>query len=80
MRGTAKIINSAKDAKSFGLTYEQAVAAATITVRYDDAQYPPDYDSSLKEDDEGYVSPIWRFENEIDHSVLERFGFVSNEA
>lgn len=80
MRGTAKIINSAKDAKSVGLTYEQAVAVATIRVRYDDAQYPSNYDSSLKEDEEGYVSPIWRFEDEIDNSVLERFGFVSNEA
>ncbi|EGS66985.1 hypothetical protein ACPF4W_003213 [Vibrio cholerae] len=80
MRGNAKIINSDRDAKSVGLTYEQAVAAATITVRYDDAQYPDNYDKSLKEGDEGYVEPIWRFEEEIDNSVLERFGFVSNEA
>ncbi|EKF9739680.1 hypothetical protein [Vibrio cholerae] len=75
MRGTARIINSAQDAKSVELTYEQAVAAATITVRYDDAQYPDNYDKSLKEGDEGYVEPIWRFENEIDNSVLKRFGF-----
>ncbi|MBJ6946066.1 hypothetical protein JG666_01940 [Vibrio cholerae] len=76
MRGTAKIINSAQDAKSVGLTCEQAVAAATITVRYDDAKYPDNYDKSLKEGDEGYIEPSWRFENEIDHSVLERFGFA----
>lgn len=80
MRGTAKIINSAQDAKSIGLTYEQAVAAATITVRYDDAKYPDNYDKSWKEGDDGYIEPIWRFEDEIDNSVLERFGFVSNEA
>ena len=77
MRGTSKIINSAQDAKSVELTYEQAVAAATITVRYDDAQYPDNYDTSLKEGDEGYVEPIWRFEDEIENSVLERFGFKS---
>ncbi|MDV2306389.1 hypothetical protein Q5N30_07415 [Vibrio cholerae] len=76
MRGTAKIINSAQDAKNVGLTYEQAVAAATIVVRYDDAKYPDNYDPSLKEGDAGYVEPIWRFENEIDHSVLERFGLA----
>ncbi|HFG1599822.1 TPA: hypothetical protein ACGFWR_003011 [Vibrio cholerae] len=80
MRGKAKIINSEQDAKSVGLTYEQAVAAATIKVRYDDAKYPDNYDKSLKEGGDGYVEPIWRFEEEIDNSVLERFGFVSNEA
>lgn len=73
MRGTSKIINSAQDAKSVGLTYEQAVAAATITVRYDDAQYPDNYDTSLKEGDDGYIEPIWRFEEEINQAVLDRF-------
>ncbi|EOW9271466.1 hypothetical protein ACOKSH_12975 [Vibrio cholerae] len=75
MRGNAKIINSERDAQHVGLTYEQVIAMATIVVRYDDAQYPPDYDSSLQDGDEGYVEPIWRFEEEIDNSVLKRFGF-----
>lgn len=75
MRGTSKIINSAQDAKSVGLTYEQAVAAATITVRYDDAQYPDNYDTSLKEGDEGYIDPVYEYVQQVDQSVLKRFGF-----
>lgn len=75
MRGEAKIINSVQDAKNIRLTYEDAVIAATIVVRYDDAQYPDDYDVTLKEGDEGYIEPIFRFEEEIDNSVLTRFGF-----
>lgn len=75
MRGTSKIINSAQDAKSVGLTYEQAVAAATITVRYDDAQYPDNYDTSLKEGDEGYIEPVYEYVQQVDQSVLKRFGF-----
>ncbi|EOE2081931.1 hypothetical protein ACKBF6_001662 [Vibrio cholerae] len=75
MRGQLKIINSAQDAQQAGITREQAIAAATITVRYDDAKYPDNYNPSLKEGDAEYVAPIWRFEEEIDSSVLERFGF-----
>ncbi|MEB5538585.1 hypothetical protein [Vibrio cholerae] len=75
MRGNAKIINSDRDAKSVGLAYEQAVAAATITVRYDKAQYPDDYDTSLKEGDEGYIDPIYEYVQQVDQSVLKRFGF-----
>ncbi|EGR4489269.1 hypothetical protein DDN09_17605 [Vibrio cholerae] len=77
MRGQLKIINSAADAQQAGITREQALEIATITVRHDRAVYPDDYDSSLKEGDEGYVEPIWRFEDEIENSVLERFGFKS---
>ncbi|NGZ66487.1 hypothetical protein G6Z92_05735 [Vibrio aestuarianus subsp. cardii] len=75
MRGNAKIINSMRDAQSIRLTYDQAVSAATIVVRYDDAEYPDDYDSALKDGDDGYVEPIWRFEEEINQAVLDRFGF-----
>lgn len=73
MRGNAAIINSQDDAKHVGYTDEQIIAMATITVRYDDAEYPEDYDTSLKEGDDGYIEPIWRFETEIDQAVLDRF-------
>lgn len=73
MRGNASIINSKDDAKKAGYTDEQIIAMATISVRYDDAEYPADYDKTLKQGDEGYVEPVWRFEEEIDQAVLDRF-------
>lgn len=77
MRGNVTIINSQDDAKTAGYTDEQITAMATILVRYDDAEYPEDYDKSLKDGDDGYIEPIWRFEEEIDQAVLERFGLDS---
>lgn len=74
MRGKLNIINSSEDAKSAGLTRDQVIALATITVRYDDAQYPDDYDKNLKDGDDEYIEPIWRFEEEINQAVLDRFG------
>ena len=74
MRGKAKIVNSPDDARVANLTDEMIIEMATISVRYDDAVYPEDYDKSLKEGDSGYIEPIDRFENEIDQSVLAWFG------
>ncbi|MBF4377398.1 hypothetical protein, partial [Vibrio anguillarum] len=61
--------------KSAGLTRDQVVALATITVRYDDAQYPDNYEKNLKYGDNGYIEPIWRFEEKIDEAVMSRFGY-----
>ncbi|ELM6621476.1 hypothetical protein Q2Y23_002438 [Vibrio fluvialis] len=74
MRGNATIINSKDDAQKAGFTTEQIIDMATIAVRHDDAVYPESYNSNLKESDEGYIEPIWRFEEEISQAVLERFG------
>lgn len=74
MRGNATIVNSKDDAQSAGLTTEQIIQMATITVRHDDAAYPDNYDTNLKESDEGYIEPIWRFEEKIDQAILDRFG------
>ncbi|MBY8157911.1 hypothetical protein KW508_07855 [Vibrio fluvialis] len=74
MRGNATIINSKDDAQKAGFTTEQIIDMATIVVRHDDAVYPESYNSNLKESDEGYIEPIWRFEEEISQAVLERFG------
>ncbi|HGS5355346.1 TPA: hypothetical protein ACMDR1_001416 [Vibrio cholerae] len=75
MRGKLKIINSAQDAQQVGITREQALEIATITVRHDRAVYPDDYDTSLKETDEGYIEPIYEYVQQVDQSVLNRFGF-----
>lgn len=77
MRGNATIVNSKDDAESAGFTTEQIIEMATIVVRHDDAVYPDNYDTNLKESDDGYIEPIWRFEEEINQAVLERFGFKS---
>lgn len=73
MRGTVKIINSASDATNANLTRDKIIEMATISVRYDDAKYPGDYDKTLKVGEEGYIEPIDRFEEEIDQAVLDRF-------
>lgn len=75
MRGQLKIINSSQDAKQAGITREQALEIATITVRHDRAIYPDDYDSLLKDGDEGYVDPVYEYVQQVDQSVLKRFGF-----
>ena len=74
MRGKAKIVNSKDDAKAANLTDDRIIEMATISVRYDDAVYPEGYDHTLKEGDVGYIEPMERFEDEIDQSVLDRFG------
>ncbi|EGR2496675.1 hypothetical protein VCSRO55_0670 [Vibrio cholerae] len=74
MRGNATIVNSKDDAEKAGLTTEQIIEMATIVVRHDDAAYPDNYDTNLKESDDGYIEPIWQFEEEINQAVLERFG------
>lgn len=76
MRGHAKIVNSQADAQVAKLTREQIINVATIVVRHDDANYPDNYDQNLKEGEAGYVEPMWRFEEEIDQSVLDRFGIT----
>lgn len=73
MRGKIKIVNTKDDAVKAGFTQEQIIRMATITVRYDDAMYPDDYDTNLKEGDDGYIEPVWRFEEKVDQAVLERF-------
>lgn len=73
MRGQVKIVNSKADAEVAELTQEQIIEMATITVRYDDAKYPDDYDPNLKEGDVGFIEPMWRFEEEIDSGLLTRF-------
>lgn len=75
MRGQLKIINSSQDAKQAGITREQALEIATITVRHDRAVYPDGYDTSLKEGDEGYIEPVYEYVQQVDQSVLKRFGF-----
>lgn len=74
MRGKVKIINSRSDFEASDFTRDQIIEMATITVRYDDAVYPDGYDSSLTEGDSGYIEPVWRFEEEINQSALDRFG------
>lgn len=74
MRGKIKIVNTKYDADKAGLTEEQIISMATIKVRYDDAAYPDNYNNTLKEGDDGYIEPIWRFEEEINQAVLDRFG------
>lgn len=74
MLGAVKIVNTPDDLSVSQMTREQIIEMATITVRYDDAVYPPDYDASLKEGDDGYIEPEWRYEEEIDQSALLRFG------
>ena len=74
MRGKAKIVNSKDDAKAANLTDDRIIEMATISVRYDDAVYPEGYDRTLKDGDVGYIEPMERFEDEIDQSVLDRFG------
>lgn len=75
MRGNATIVNSKDDAQDTGFTTEQIIEMATIVVRHDDAAYPDSYDTSLKESDDGYVEPIWRFEEEVCEAVMKRFSF-----
>lgn len=74
MRGTAKIINSATDAEQSTLTRDQIIERATISVRRDITTYPNDYDTTLKEGDDGFIEPEYIFEDEIDQAVLVRFG------
>jgi hypothetical protein len=74
MRGNATIVNSKDDAQNAGFTTEQIIEMATIVVRHDDAVYSDNYDTNLKEFDDDYIEPIWRFEEEINKAVLERFG------
>ena len=78
MRGKAKILNSQDDARVANLTNEMIIEMATISVRYDDAVYPEDYDQSLKKGDDGYIEPVYRNQIEVDQSVLDRFG-VKND-
>ncbi|HGS4493606.1 TPA: hypothetical protein ACMDNH_001861 [Vibrio cholerae] len=75
MRGQLKIINTAADAQQAGITSEKALEIATITVRNDRTVYPDDYDTSLKEGDEGYIEPVYEYVQQVDQSVLNRFGF-----
>ncbi|GIA27447.1 hypothetical protein FXE96_09740 [Vibrio cholerae] len=75
MRGELKIINSAADAKQAGITREKALKIATVTVRHDRAVYPDDYDTSLKDGDDGYIEPVYEYVQQVDQSVLKRFGF-----
>lgn len=74
MRGKVKIINSRADFEASDFTRDQIIEMATITVRYDDAVYPDGYDTSLNDGDVGFIEPVWRFEEEINQSVLDRFG------
>lgn len=74
MRGSANIINSQDDATSAHWTKEKIIEMATISVRHDKAVYPDDYDHTLKEGDDGWIEPEYVYEDEIDQSVLDRFG------
>ncbi len=76
MRGKTEIINTATDRKSADFSDEQIIEMATTSVRYDDAIYPDDYDQNLKEGDDDFIEPIFRFESEINQVVLDRFGVV----
>ena len=74
MRGDTEIINSPADKEMAQLSNEKIIEMATISVRYDDAQYPAGYDTALKPGDDNFVEPIYRFEEEIDQAVLDKFG------
>ena len=76
MRGNTNIINSKDDASVANLDKDKIIEMATISVRHDDAKYPDDYDKSLKQGDDGYIEPDYRFENEIDQAILSRFGIT----
>lgn len=76
MRGNVNIVNTLIDKKASNLSDEKIIEMATISVRYDDAIYPDNYDKNLKEGDAGWVEPMWRFEEEIDQAVLDRFGIA----
>ncbi len=76
MRGKIEIINTATDRKIADFSDEQIIKMATTSVRYDDAVYSDNYDINLKEGDEGFIEPIFRFESEINQATLNRFGVV----
>ncbi|QUX97573.1 hypothetical protein C0J08_20155 [Marinomonas sp. CT5] len=76
MRGNVNIVNTADDLESSTITREQVIAAATIKVRTDAAVYPDDYDTTLKEGDEGYIEPDYQYDEKIDQAVLDRFGII----
>lgn len=47
-------------------------------VVFDDAEYPEDYDQTLKPGDEGYVEPVIR--KEWNAGAAASWGFMSREA
>ncbi|MBJ7540027.1 hypothetical protein [Marinomonas transparens] len=76
MRGNVNIVNSPDDLAVSQMTREQIINMVTITVRRDAAAYPEDYDTNLKEDDEGYIEPDYVYEEMIDQAALDRFGIT----
>lgn len=47
-------------------------------VVFDDAEYPEDYDQTLKPSDEGYIEPVIR--KEWNAGAAASWGFMSREA
>tara|TARA_R110001606_G_scaffold397174_2_gene572845 strand:+ start:1217 stop:1450 length:234 start_codon:yes stop_codon:yes gene_type:complete len=76
MRGNANIVNTQDDLAVSKMTREQIINAATIIVRHDSAVYPVDYDTMLKEGDEGYIEPDYQYGEVIDQGALDRFGIT----
>lgn len=76
MRGNTNITNTQDDLSVSKMTREQVIEMATITIRHDATVYPEDYDTTLKEGDEGYIEPDYRYEEMIDQGALDRFGIV----
>lgn len=74
MRGAVKIVNTQEDLAVSNMTREQIISMATITVRTDLAEYPEDYDATLKEGEDGYIEPDYQFDEQIDQAALDRFG------
>ncbi len=80
MIGKIRIINTNADKNTSDLSDEQVIKMATGVVRYDDAIYPDNYDQSLITHDDGFIEPMYRFEDEIDQAVLDRVGVVILQA
>lgn len=74
------IFNTAADLQAAPNSPEkQAFLQALLNdyITFDDAVYPPDYDNTLKEGDDGYVAPVLR--QEWNAGAAFAWGFSSKE-
>ena len=74
------IFNTAADIQAAPNTPEkQAFLQAMLNdyITFDDAEYPENYDNTLKEGDEGYVAPVLR--HEWNAGAAAAWGFNSRE-
>ncbi|SBS36631.1 hypothetical protein MSP8887_02659 [Marinomonas spartinae] len=76
MKGSAKILNTSDDLAMSPISREQIIKMATVKVRIDKADYPEEYDKTLKSGDDGYIEPDYQYDEKIDQAVLDRFGII----